>query len=112
MQYSVCVCVCVYVCVCVCTCARERERENVNSSMVVPGTCSLTPLHCTTHCIFRLERNQEREQGVSNLEYLKNVVLKVYIMLRLFSSGVEISLSLLSSFSTLMVQKGLVLSLL
>ena len=29
-------------------------------------------------CLFsRLERNQEREQGVSNLEYLKNVVLKV-----------------------------------
>lgn len=25
----------------------------------------------------RLERNQEREQGVSNLEYLKNIVLKV-----------------------------------
>jgi hypothetical protein len=28
-------------------------------------------------CISRLERNQEREQGVSNLEYLKNIVLKV-----------------------------------
>lgn len=27
----------------------------------------------------RLERNQEREQGVSNLEYLKNVVLKVFV---------------------------------
>ena len=26
----------------------------------------------------RLERNQEREEGVSNLEYLKNIVLKVY----------------------------------
>ena len=25
----------------------------------------------------RLERNQEREKGVSNMEYLKNVVLKV-----------------------------------
>ncbi len=27
----------------------------------------------------RLERNQEREKGVSNMEYLKNVVLKVWI---------------------------------
>lgn len=30
------------------------------------------------YCIFpRLERNQEREKGVSNMEYLKNVILKV-----------------------------------
>ena len=28
--------------------------------------------------IRRLERNKEREEGVSNMEYLKNVVLKVY----------------------------------
>ena len=27
--------------------------------------------------IRRLERNREREEGVSNMEYLKNVVLKV-----------------------------------
>ena len=27
----------------------------------------------------RLERNQEREEGVSNMEYLKNVVLKVCV---------------------------------
>ena len=27
----------------------------------------------------RLERNQEREKGVTDLEYLKNVVLKVSI---------------------------------
>ena len=26
---------------------------------------------------FRLERNQEREEGLSNLEYLKNIILKV-----------------------------------
>ena len=30
-----------------------------------------------TVSLCRLERNQEREQGVSNMEYLKNVVLKV-----------------------------------
>ena len=29
--------------------------------------------------IRRLERNREREEGVSNMEYLKNVVLKVRV---------------------------------
>ena len=30
--------------------------------------------------IRRLERNQEREEGVANMEYLKNIVLKVLYM--------------------------------
>jgi len=28
-------------------------------------------------CVHRLERNQERQQQVADLEYLKNVVLEV-----------------------------------
>ena len=44
--------------------------------------------------IRRLERNKEREEGVSNMEYLKNVVLKVRHSLQLLSS---VSLSLSSS---------------
>ena len=41
--------------------------------------------------IRRLERNKEREESVSNLEYLKNVVLKV-------SWGINSPLSCCSSF--------------
>lgn len=38
--------------------------------------CVLTWL-CLLLCLFRLERNKDREESVSNMEYLKNVILKV-----------------------------------
>ena len=38
---------------------------------------------CCTLSPSRLERNKEREESISNMEYLKNVVLKVHLCERL-----------------------------
>lgn len=38
--------------------------------------CADLPM-CLLLWLFRLERNKDREESVSNMEYLKNVILKV-----------------------------------
>lgn len=61
---------------------KEEIRRCVLSCMQCACSCTcwwccvLTWL-CLLLCLFRLERNKDREESVSNMEYLKNVILKV-----------------------------------
>ena len=70
----VCVFVCIRVGVWVCGCVGVWVCYHYMK--MAWGLLNLTTALSLLAC--RLERNQEREQGVSNMEYLKNVVLKVW----------------------------------
>jgi hypothetical protein len=71
------------------------QYSTVQYSTVQYSTVHWSTVHQPLFLYFRLERNQEREQGLSNLEYLKNIIMKVK---RLHTFSCIISCHVLMSF--------------